>query len=271
MIRALWPVAVITYKEGIRNRAVYGISILALLLLAANLVVSGMVMREIGKVAIDMALSAVSFAGLLVVLFVGINLMAKDLDRKTIYMVLSRPISRSQYVVGKFFGMVLLLLVTMSVLGGFAIASVLLVQAGYPDYALNVSWPTIGLALIFSTLSLILLSALSFLFAAFTSTSFITLVLTIVTYLIGHSISDVKALVDAPETIGIQVSPVAAKLVQGAYYLFPNLSLFDIKTQAAHALEVPWSYVFSTVGYGMVYTVLAVTVAALIFRRREFP
>ncbi len=270
-MRVLWPVALITFKEGIRNRAIYGISIIALLLLSANLIISGMVMREIGKVAVDMALSAVSFAGLLVVLFVGINLMAKDLDRRTIYMVLSRPISRSQYVVGKFLGMVLLLLVTMAVLGGFAIASVLLVQAGYPDYALGISWPSIGLALFFSTLSLILLTALSFVFASLTSTSFITLVLTLVTYIIGQSISDVKALVDAPESVGIHVSPAATKLVHAAYYLFPNLSLFDIKTQAAHALAVPLSYVFSTLAYGVVYTCLAITVAALIFRRREFP
>lgn len=270
-MRVLWPVAVITFKEGIRNRAIYGISIIALLLLSANLVVSGMVMREIGKVAIDMALSAVSFSGLLVVLFVGINLMAKDLDRRTIYMVLSRPISRSQYVAGKFLGVLFLLLAIMALLGVFAIASVLLVRIAYPTYTLGISWPLVGLALMFSTLSLILLAALSFLFAALTSTSFITLVLTIVTYIIGQSISDVRALVDSPKTVGIQISPAVSKLVHAAYYLFPNLSLFDIKTQAAHALTVPMSYIFSTLAYGVVYTCLTVTVAALIFGRREFP
>jgi Cu-processing system permease protein len=133
-MRTLWPIAFITFKEGVRNRAIYGISIFALLLLGANLLISNMFMQEVGKVAVDMALSTVSFAGLLLVLFVGINLMAKDLDKRTIYMVLSRPISRPQYIVGKFFGMVVLLLVTLLFLSTFAIISIQLVKMSAPTY-----------------------------------------------------------------------------------------------------------------------------------------
>jgi len=267
----LWPIAVITFKEGIRNRAVYGISILALLLLGANLLISGMIMQEVGKVAVDMALSTVSLAGLLLVLFVGINLMAKDLDKRTIYMVLSRPISRAQYIFGKFLGMVLLILATISLLSAFAILSILMVKVSYPGYFRGFSWPMVILAISFTTLMLILLSALSFLFASFASTSFITLVLTIVSYIIGQSIMDVKALVEAPQLVGIKVSPVTVKVVQVAYYLFPNLSLFDLKTQAAHGLAVSPSYILWTISYGIIYTTIAIIIASLIFKKREFP
>jgi ABC-type transport system involved in multi-copper enzyme maturation permease subunit len=267
----LWPIALITFKEGVRNRALYGITLLALLLLIANFLISGMVMLEVGKVAVDIALSAVSLSGLLLVLFVGINLMAKDLDRKTIYMVLSRPISRSQYIVGKFLGMVLLIIVTMFFLSVFAMLSIQLIKMAYPSYFARFSWPMILLALSFSTLTMILLSALAFLFASFTSTSFITLVLTVIAYIIGHAVSDVKALVETPQTVGIQVSSVTVKVVQIAYYLFPNLSIFDIKIQASHALPLSLSYIFWTVLYGLVYTALALAGAAVIFRRREFP
>ena len=104
----LWPITLITFKEGIRNRAVYGISLLALLLFGANFLVAGMMPRDVGKVAVDFALSTISLSGILLVLFIGINLLAKDIDRRTIYMVLARPISRSQYIIGKFFGMCLL-------------------------------------------------------------------------------------------------------------------------------------------------------------------
>ena len=79
-----WAIALVTLKEGVRNRALYGIAMIAILLLAANQLVSGMILRDIGKVAVDMSLSAVSFASLLLVLFVGINLLAKDLDKRTI-------------------------------------------------------------------------------------------------------------------------------------------------------------------------------------------
>jgi len=270
-VNPLLPIAVITFKEGIRNRAIYGISIFALLLLGANLLISGMIMQEVGKVAVDMALSTVSFTGLLLVLFVGINLMAKDLDKRTIYMVLARPVSRAQYIVGKFLGMAALIVVSMVFLSLFAALSIFIVKMSYPGYFPRFSWPLILLAISFTMLSLILLSALSFLFASFSSTSFITLILTIVSYIIGQSISDVKALVEAPQAVGIQVSPVTVKVVQFAYYIFPNLSLFDIKTQAAHGLAISPSYIFWTVSYGLVYTCIAIVIAAIIFRRREFP
>jgi Cu-processing system permease protein len=267
----LWPIAATTFKEGIRNRAMYGISLLALLLLVANFLVSGMIMQEVGKVAVDMALSTVSFAGLLLVLFIGITLLAKDLDRKTIYMVLARPISRSQYIVGKFLGMVLLIVVAMLFLGCFALVSILMVKLAYPGYFPRFSWLLVCLSLSFTTMSLILVSALSFLFASFASTSFISLMLTIISYLIGNSLNEVKALVEAPQIGGAETSPVIVKVVQAAYYLFPNLSFFDIKTQAAHGLAVSCSYILWTVSYGVVYASLAIALACFVFSKREFP
>jgi ABC-type transport system involved in multi-copper enzyme maturation permease subunit len=271
-MNVFWPLALITFKEGVRNRALYGIALLALLMLAATQLVCGMIMRDVGKVAIDMALSTVSFAGVLLVLFVGINLMAKDLDRRTIYMVLSRPISRSQYIVGKFAGVALLVLAATAFLGGAAIVSIGLTKVLYPTFfASQFAWSTVLVALVLIALMLVLLTALSFLFASLTSTSFVTLILTVVSYVIGQSLTDVKALVEAPRVVGIEIPAATVKLVQFAYYVFPNLSLFDVKTQAAYGLTLPAPYLGWIVFYGVVYTALAVTAAALLFRRREFP
>jgi len=267
----LWPIAMITFKEGIRNRAIYGISLFALLLLVANLLVSGMMFQSAGKAAVDIALSAVSFSGLLLVLFVGINLIAKDLDRRTIYMVLARPISRAQYIIGKFFGMVLLIAFAMVVLSVFACLSLLLVKAANPDYFERFSWPLVLLGLAFISLMLLLLSAMSFLFASFSSTSFITLALTIISYIIGQSLGHIKALVEAPQTVGIEVSELTVAIVRTAYYIFPNFSFFNIKLQAAHGLSIAPSYIFWTVVYGIIYTTLVISMAAVIFRKKEFP
>ena len=112
---------------------------------------------------------------------------------------------------------------------------------------------------------------MSFLFASVSSTSFLTLILTIMSYIIGHSLSSVKVLIEAPQAAGITVSPLTVKLVQAAYVLFPNLSLFDIKTQAAHGLSLPMTYIIWTICYGIVYTCLVITFAALLFRKKEFP
>lgn len=266
-----WPVAVITYKEGIRNRALYGITLLALLLLSANLLVSSMIMREVGKVAVDMVLSTVSFAGLLLVLFVGINLLAKDLDRRTIYMVLARPISRVQYVYGKFLGMVLLLLTAEAVLGAICLLSIWMVKLSYPTYFDRFSWGMVLLALLYAFIGLLMLTAISFFFSSLTSTSFVTLVLTLICYISGHAVADVKALVEAPQGIGIEVSGLTQYVVKSAYYLLPNLSFFDIKTHAAHGLSIPLAHVYFTLAYGLVYTGMVLALAALLFQRREFP
>ena len=239
--------------------------------MGAAFFVSGMIMRDVGKVAVDMALSTVSFSGLLLVLFVGIDLMAKDLDKRTIYMVLARPISREQYIVGKFLGISLLIATTVCILSLFGIISIFLAKLANPDYFPRFSWGPVLLADAFIAMSLILLSSLSFLFASFASTSFITLILTMISYLIGQSMSAVKTLLENPQTAGITVSPVTVKLVQTAYYLFPNLSLFDIKTQAAHSLAIPMTYIAWTLCYGIVYTCLAIAFAAFFFRKKEFP
>ncbi len=268
----LWPVALITFKEGIRNRALYGITLIALMLFGATALVATMIPREVGKVSIDMALSTISFTGLLLVFFVGINLISKDLDKRTIYTVLSRPISRSQYIFGKFLGMALLIIVAMSALSVMAMAAIVFLKSTHTDFFSRFSWSLITLAILFNILMLILLSAISFFFASFTTSSFITLVLTIITYIIGQSINGVKSLVESPpQEIGFVVSPITLKIVKVAYYIFPNLSLFDIKLQAAHALTVSPSFVMWTFVYGFVYIALSITLAALIFRKKEFP
>lgn len=270
-MRPLWPLAVITFKEGIRNRAMHGIFLLASLLFVANFLICGMIMQEVGKVAVDIALSAVSFSGLLLVLFVGINLLAKDLDRRTIYMVLARPISRKHYIWGKFFGNAALIVTATTVLGSCALLSIASVELAFPSYFPRFAWSPVLLALLLIALMLILLSGLSFLFASFATSSFVVLILTVISYLIGHGVAAIKALVEAPAAAGIEVSSTTVRIVQTAYYLFPNLSLFDIKVQAAHNLPVPWSYLAGTVAYGLFYTALVVALASLIFSRREFP
>lgn len=266
----LWPIAVITFKEGIRNRAMYGILLVAACLLLTLLFLATMPFNDFTKIAVDIALSAVALAGLMLVLFVGINLLSRDLDRRTIYVILSRPISRPQYMVGKFLGMALLITAALSVLSAVAMTALFLARMFYHDAGTHFSWGVVCLACIFIIEMYILLSSLSFLFSSFVSTSFITLVLTVLSYLIGISLMDIKALIESSQT-GVQVPAFTAKIVQVVFYLFPNLSLFDIKLQAAHGIPVPGSYVAAVLLYGIVYTCLIIAVAAVWFRKKELP
>ena len=107
-MNAIWGLAYITFKEGIKNRAIFGIFIMVVLMLAAVVTLTNLFMRDIVKVAADLSLATISFSGLLMTLFIGTNLLAKDIDKRTIYMVISRPVSRAQYLIGKFLGLFLL-------------------------------------------------------------------------------------------------------------------------------------------------------------------
>lgn len=267
----LWPLALITFKEGIRNRALYGIALFAFALFGFNVVIANMAPRDVGKVAVDIALSTVALSGLLLVLFVAINLMAKDLDKRTIYMVLARPISRSQYVLGKFIGLCLLILTTIVVLAVFANLSILTLKLIYPNYFERFSWMLVEAAVGYILLSLFLLLSVSILFSSLTTSSFITLVLTVIVYIIGQSLSDVRALLDAPPASGLDISPVTAVVIQAAYYLLPNLSLFDVKSQVAHGIALSWAYVAYSFLYGAVYISIMLFLATFFFRKREFP
>lgn len=266
----VWPLAVVTFKEGIRNRSLYGIALFALLMLGASQLVCTMIMRDVGKVAIDMALSTVSFCGLLIVLFVGINLMAKDFDRKTIYMVLSRPISRTCYVWGKFLGLSLLIVSTTSILSIFSFISIFTARVLYPTYFMRFSASTLIISIVYIILSLLLLSALCFFFSSFASSSFLVLILAVISWLIGQSSADLQKLLDVQSSVGISVPPFIAKLVTVVFYVFPNFALFDIKLAAAHALPLAPLSVLWVILYAVVYVVMILIVAAWIFGRREF-
>ncbi len=228
-------------------------------------------MRDGIKIAVDVALSSVAVAGLLLVLFVGINLIARDLDRRTVYVILSRPISRPQYIVGKFLGMTILIVVALCLLTAASILSLILVTTLYPDTNAHFSWPPVMLAFLFIIVMYILLCSITFFFSSFVSSSFITLILTVLTYLIGISLQDIRALIEASRSGGVHVPVFTQKLVQIVFYLFPNLSLFDIKLQAAHGLPVPWSYSLPVLLYGIAYTGMIIALAAVLFKKKELP
>ncbi len=267
---AVWSVALITFKEGIKNRVIFGIFIIALLLFAATTVVITLFMRDIVKVAVDLSLSTVSFAGLLTLLFIGVNLFGKDLDKRTIYMVISRPISRSEYLVGKFLGIVILALTVVVFLGLISAVPVILSKRFYYYPEARFDWTIYFIAVIYIFIKLAVVSAVITLFASFTSNSFIALVLSLVVYFIGQSTESVRLLLTS-QVERIEVSPVLSYMVDIAYYIFPNISAFDLKTQAAHGLSISPSYILWTMLYAVFYIVIALSIGALAFRRREFP
>jgi ABC-type transport system involved in multi-copper enzyme maturation permease subunit len=256
--------------EGIRSRALFGIFILAILMFAATVALTNLFMRDIMKVAADLSLSTISFAGLLMVVFIGTNLLAKDIDKRTIYMVISRPISRSQYIVGKYLGLCSLVVAGVLLLGVVSSAPVYLSVLTYKNPVTVFKWPVYFTAIAFIALKLSVISSIIIFFSSITSTSFISLVLTIATYLIGSTNEVARAIIESkPE--GEEISLLMSGIIKFVYYVFPNLSAFDLTLQASHGLSVPAGYLFWVPLYALFYIAVMVAAAAVIMERREFP
>jgi ABC-type transport system involved in multi-copper enzyme maturation permease subunit len=266
----IFSLAYITFKEGIRNRALFGIFIMALVAFTLTVTLTDLFMRDIVRVAASLSLSTISFSGLLMVVFIGTNLLSKDIDKRTIYMVISRPISRAQYIVGKFVGLCFLVVASILFLGLVSSLPVYFVGLSYQNPNSIFNWSGYGIAILLIAMKLMLMAAVIIFFSSITSSSFISMILTIATYIIGSTNEVVKGLLDA-KMEGVEITPLMGGVIKFVYYVFPNLSAFDIKVQAVNGLAIPPGYVLWTAVYWLFYTGIAVTAGSLLMSRREFP
>lgn len=268
-MRVVLAIALLTYKEGVRSKALLGILILSLLLFGGSFLVSGMIMQEVGKVAVDSSLSVFSFSGLLLILFVGTNLLSKDLDKKTVYFFLSKPISRNQYILGKYIGLALLCIAASLVIGFLSFSNIYLTKVMYPNYFVRFSPWLILLSMLYGACSFLILAALVVLFSVLSSSSFISFILVVLSYLVGHSIDDFNALVEASASMGVKVAPLTQYFIKIVFFILPNLAIFDIKAAAAHVLSIRLVDTFWVMAYCVSYITLTLVAAMLIFRHRE--
>ena len=270
-MRKIFALALITYKEGVRNRSLFGIGLLALFLLGLNVSVAGFFMRDIGKVTVDMNLTALSLSGLLLIFFVGVNLMSKDIDRKTIQLVLSKPLSRPQYICGKYLGIVFFVTVSLFLLIVLSFLTVLLLKTLYPDYFNRFLWLNFSIACLYSLFRLWLIAAIVVFFSSITTSSLITLIFSIASYIAGATIEDVIFYVTSEISVKeMIISDSLRTILDLISYVVPNLSVFDFTLEAAHGLPVSLDRLLLVFGYGSCYIVILLLAASLIFSRREF-
>ena len=267
-MRPSLALAWVTLKEGLRERAFLGIMIFAFLLLLASGAIADLSIGNVLKVTQDLGLATVSFTALLLAFFMGTHLIAKDLDKRSIYMVLSKPIGRGNYILGKYGG--LTILVGLST----ALVTIFMLVATFYFYKTTrlynppqVAWVKLVVASIFIFLEASLILAVSLFFSSFTSSALLALFLTLAVYIVGQSTHQVMEFIQGP--LGKKTSPVVKVLAKGAYYVFPDLSLLDLKTAAVHNLPMPPGDLIKALLYTVVYVAFLLIAASLIFKKRE--
>lgn len=266
----IYAVAILAFKEGVKQRIIYGLLIAASLILALSVLLCGFFLRDVSKVLLDFCLATTTLGGLCIPFFVAIHMLSKDIERRTIFTVLTRPLSRGQYIIGKFVGLSLLTLLIMMLLGCLTWCAV---QGGEFLFGARffsaVSWPDIARAIFLSFLSILILNAIAVLWSTLTTSSFLATLLVLSSYVIGHFVDDVVRFLKANAS-GVDVVLSIQYTIDFVKYLFPNLAAFDVKQAAAHGMSIPVSDVFFLTGYALAYVAFLLTLSTFLFNKRDF-
>jgi ABC-type transport system involved in multi-copper enzyme maturation permease subunit len=267
-VRAISTVAVNVFRESVRDRVPYNLVLFAVLLIASSYLLGQLTAGQDVKIIKDLGLGATSVFGLFIAIFIGIGLVSKEVERRSIYALLAKPVSRPQFIVGKYAGLVLTLAVNVAVM--IVALYVLLAYMSWTESPqFKATWdapgtdPALLKAFGLILVELMLVTALALFFSTF-STPILSAGLTFGLYVAGHFNADLKnfdRIVDSKPAIW---------LARTVYHVLPDFSAFDVKTEVVHGLPVSAAYVASTVAYGLVYIAALLLVATFIFARRDF-
>lgn len=254
----MWPIIVIalnTFRENLRDRILYNLLLFAVLLMGASLLLADLSIMEHYKIMTDMGLAAINLVGVIIAIFVGIGLVSKEIERRTIYTIIARPISRAQFIVGKYFGLVTTLTVNVVVM--LAVYLVTLWAFHAP-----IHWALVQ-AVQLIVVELMLVTAVALFFSTFSSAT-LSAILTIGVYIIGHLTTDLRGIVQNSRSDAIKAA------VNAVYYLCPNLDILNMKGQAAMGIAMSLSFQALATAYGLLYAGMLIVGACLIFQRRDF-
>jgi len=255
-------VAINTFRETIRDKILYNLLIFALLLIGGSILLATLSIGEQAKIIMDFGLASINLFGILIAIFLGVGLVSKEIEKRTLYTVLSKPIGRTEFLLGKYAGLLLTLLVNTSVMLAGLYLTLMLNQFRWGLPVLDVEARLVE-AVFMTYLQLSLITAVALLFSTFTTTT-LAAIFTLSTYVIGHISADLLAMADKLPTKSTAI------LVKAIYYILPNLSNFDIKGLVVHKVPIEPTYFFLTTSYALLYITLLIATAAFIFKRRDF-
>jgi ABC-type transport system involved in multi-copper enzyme maturation permease subunit len=249
-------IAANTFREAVRDRVLYNLIAFALLLTGAAILVGQISVQIERLVVINLGLTAVSLFGVVIAIFIGIGLVSKEIEKRTLYTVLSRPVARWEFIAGKFFGLSGTLVVNTVFMAIGVFAALL-----YVSHPLQASSAWVLVAIYFIVLQLIITTALALFFSSFSS-PLLSAVFTFCLFISGSFAEDLRGF--AHMTYG-----VTHWLASAAVYAIPNFSSLNVITQVAHGDAIPGHLIFWNTAYALVYTLAVLSGAILIFEYRN--
>jgi ABC-type transport system involved in multi-copper enzyme maturation permease subunit len=249
-------VAVNTFREAVRDRVLYSLVVFALAMMAAAILVGQISIGIEDVVIVSLGLSAISIIGLLISVFIGVGLVSKEIDKRTLYALLAKPLQRWEFLLGKFAGLVLTLAVnTAAMTAGLFVALYLVKHSLQPADAV------VLVAAYFILLKLALVVALAMLFSCFT-TPLLAILFSGGLYVAGLFVYEMRSAQKG-------LDPGLAVVLRVISYLLPNFENFDVMGAAAHGRAVPGILIAHNTLYAMVYAAIVLGLAAALFSQRD--
>lgn len=246
-----------TFKEAIRDKILYSLILFALLMIGSSLILGMISINIETKVTIDAGLSAMSAIGAVIAVFIGIHLVHKEIDKRTLYSILSKPVRRAEFVVGKFLGLAFTLLVNLLIMSAGLVLVLAYVKRGWGDIHASLLG---AVFLIF--LQLLLITGIALVFSSF-STPTLSAMFTLALYFIGQFNADIRH-------FGVASDNGALKfLTLLLYYTLPNFGNFNVIAGVSHGKPIAGWLVLYDVVYAVVYLSILLTASAVIFNHRN--
>ena len=245
-----------SFKEVIRDRILYFIGFFSLLLILAQRIIPEIAAGTHEKILLDFGIGAIAILSVIVAIFVGTALINKEIEKRTLLMLIPKPISRAELILGKHLGLTGVLAVTVVIMMAIYLVMLSFADISYPTQALIVSG-------VYLLVELALIVAIAILFGVFTSSILATL-LSFGVYLMGHFSEDLVELGKLSKNANLE------SLTTSLYLVLPNLSRLDLKNEAVYGLLPSSSELLSHALYGVLYTSLLLIISIMIFAQKEF-
>ena len=269
-LRRIVLVALHVFKESVRDRVLYSIGAFALLLVAGAIAIGQITAGQDVKIIKDLGLATIEITGALMTIFIGVGLVSREIERRSIFGLLAKPLPRWEFIIGKYAGLVLTITVNVWVMG-VALWLVLAWLNWTSPENIRLSWsapavdPRLALVLLMITAELALLTAVALFFSTFSSSALVSVCLTVGIFIAGLLSTDLRHFGDL-----VVAPPAIVWLTSTIGWALPAFSEFDIKSQVVHGLPVGGGFLFHTLLYTAVYAATVLAASAFLFSRREF-
>ncbi len=250
-------VAINTYKEAIRNKILYTVVFFLVILLGISSILGSFTMGETQRFVINFGLSGMELLGVAIAIIIGTSLIYNEMQRRTIFTVLSRPIKRWQFILGKFVGLALALFLQEMIMFIVVILFLIVVRG-------NIH-PILFAGAFYIYLTILLTIAISLFFSTFSS-PILSGLFTATFYFLGQSLEEIRALF----TMKLFHSSLIKGIINSVYYLLPNFGNLNIKNAVVHNVQLPEGYILNSIIYATAYILFMLAIATILFERKQF-